>query len=149
MAARTKQWGLSEKSQLAKGVKNYGALSTENIADLYSTVGHLMSDEHRAYIERMLTGGSEVDALLDLEMTLRLVTLYATQAVKWSFENGTVTKDIGSILGEARQAAVAVETMRLKRNEAKVKSDDTDGMVDPTRESSVARFQNLHREPTE
>lgn len=139
-----KAFGLTKTSQTVKNVEVYGPLTPENVAELYSTVAHLMSEEHRAYLEKMMAGEAPVDALLDLEMMLRLVTIYATQAIKWSFEKGSVSKDIGSVLGEARQAAVAVENMRLKRQEAMKKNDDDDGVVDPTRESSLARFENLH-----
>ena len=142
--ATAKQFGLTKASQTLKNVEVYGPLDPENVAELYRTVAHLMSAEHRAYLEKMLNGEAPVDALLDLEMILRLVTIYATQAVKWSFEKGTVSKDIGSVLGEARQAAVAVETMRLKRQEAMKKNDDDESVVDPTRQSTLARFENLH-----
>jgi len=98
----------------------------------------------------MLRGEAETDSLLDLEMFFRLVTIYATQAVMWSLEERKVTKDIGSILGEVRQSAVAIENMRTKRVEVKKeKVEDEQGVGIITRKSALDFFETLPRRLSE
>jgi|SRR5690606_1313570 len=143
MAAQKNNWNLAKNSETLKQAKAIGPLEPEDIYEIFDMVAPFMSDEHREYLDRIKRGEGQVDALLDLEMILRLVTIYAPQAVMWSLQDGKVSKDIGSILGEARQSAVAVENMRVKRNESAVKKDDADGMVDPTRKPALDRFESL------
>lgn len=143
MAAQKSNWNLARDSQTLKQAKAIGPLDPEDIYEIFDMVAAFMSDEHREYLERIKSGNGTVDALLDLEMILRLMTIYAPQAVVWSLQEGKVSKEIGAILGEARQSAVAVENMRVKRNESAVKKDDADGMVDPTRKSTLDRFESL------
>jgi hypothetical protein len=146
--ATAKQWNLAKNSQALREVQSVGPLNRQDIEEILEIVAPFMGDEHREYLERIKAGNGEVDALLDLEMILRLVSLYSTQAVVWSLREGKVSKDIGAILGEARQSAVAVESMRVKRNEARAKVADDDGVVDPTRESTLGRFESIFRGDT-
>lgn len=143
MPAANNKWNLAKDSEVLKQARSAGPMSTEEIYEIFDMVAPFMSDEHRDYLERIKSGKGQVDALLDLEMILRLLTIYAPQAVMWSLNEGRVSKDIGSILGEARQSAVAVENMRVKRNESVVKKNDADGVADPTRKPALDRFESF------
>lgn len=137
-----RSYKLTDKN-LIQNMQNYGPMSPENIAELYSSIAHLLSNEQREYLDKMMQGEADTDALLDLEMFFRIVNVYAMQAVAWSLEERKVTKDIGGILGEVRQGAVAIENMRTKRNEVKAKIDDTERVVDPTRKPTLSFLQSL------
>jgi hypothetical protein len=123
-------------------------MSIDNVYDLYASLAPLMSDEHREYIDNMLNGQAQTDPLLDLEMFFRVVNIYALQAVKWSMDEGKVTKDVGAILGEVRQGATAIESMRNKRKEEQVKVDDEGRMADPTSRPALPFLEGLDREFT-
>lgn len=103
----------------------------------------MLSVEQREYVENLLAGTSDPDPLLDLEIFFRLVNVYAMHAVQWSLEERKLSKDIGSILGEVRQGAGAIETMRTKRSEVKEKVDDAERMVDPTRKPTLSFLSGL------
>lgn len=142
-AQKTDNWNLAKNSQALKQARAIGPLEPEDIYEIFDMVSPYMSDEHREYLDRIKAGEGTVDALLDLEMLLRLMMIYAPQAVMWSLQEGKVSKDIGSIIGEARQSAVAIEAMRVKRNESAVKKDEADGLVDPTRKPALDRFESF------
>lgn len=131
-----------------KNMKEYSSvsrLSQEKVSEVYSNIAHFLPDAHRAYLEKLLRGEAEVDALLDLEIFFRLVTLYSTQAITWAMEGQDikVTKDIGSILGEVRQGAVAIESMRNKRVEAQTKKEMEESGVDyDSRKSALEFFES-------
>lgn len=143
--AQQSKWNLAKDSEIVRQTRTRGPMSAEEVYEIFDMVAPFMSDEHREYLERIKSGEGTVDALLDLEMILRLLTIYAPQAVMWSLNEGKVSKDIGSILGEARQSAVAVESMRVKRNESVVKKNDDNGLVDPTRKPALDRFEGFFR----
>jgi hypothetical protein len=126
-----------------KDAPRFEPLTRESVAEMYGVVGDLMGDEHRVHIEEILNGGTEVDPKLELDMVFRIVQLYAIQCVKWSLTEKKITKDIGSILGEARQAAVAIENMAVKREEVKGKKHDDEEVVRGSRVTASSILEDL------
>ena len=141
--AKTSDWNVP----MLKNMKDYSSvsnLSQDKVAEVYSNIAHFLPAEHREYLEKLLRGEAQTDVLIDLEMFFRLVTIYATQAVMWALEEKRVTKDIGSILGEVRQGAMAIETMRSKRTDVVRKKDEEESGVDiSSRKSALEFFENL------
>lgn len=142
-----KNWKLSEDALLSRPSKAFSEpLGEENIIEIYDRVKHLMSEEHREYLDNIQRGEGKVDPVMELEMNLRLVSILSTQAVEWALRDGKVPKDVSSLLGEVRQSASAIEDIKRKREELRLKRGDDERVVDPTRESALARFQGIHTE---
>jgi hypothetical protein len=141
--ARAKDWDVP----MLKNMKEYASvssLSQEQVAEVYSNIAHFLPPTHKEYLEKLLRGEADTDVLLDLEMFFRLVTIYATQAVMWAMDEKKVSRDIGSILGEVRQGAVAIEGMRAKRADVSRKKDGNDDGVDiDSRKSALDLFESL------
>jgi hypothetical protein len=137
-------WKLSDDISSIRQIQNFGPLTSEAVTDLIQSVSHLMSEKHRDYLHRILVGEGEVDPLMDLETFFRVVHIYALWAVKRSLESGTTSKEIGSILGEVRQTAVAIDSMQAKRKLEKATNDDNEqGATD--QESALSFLQSLDR----
>jgi len=140
-------WKLSDDALLSRPSKAFSEpLGEENVIDIYDRVRHLMSEEHREYLDQIQRGDGKVDPVMELEMNLRLVSILSTQAVEWALRDGKVPKDVSSLLGEVRQSATAIEDIKRKREELRLKRGDNEQVVDPTRESTLARFQGLFGE---
>src|SRR5687768_6958555 len=139
-----KQWSLPDtvKKVETNNTGNFNPLSQDQLRELYEAIGAVMSDEHRIHIEQILNEGKGVDPLLELEIVFRVVEIYSLKAVTWALNTGAVTKDIGALLGEARQSATAIENMRMKRaeNAAKSKEEDETDLFDPTARKSPLAF---------
>lgn len=153
MVNRKSDWNLtetpkpSETKEIVTNVGRFGMMTKDKVAELYGNIAHLVSEEHREYLEGFLNDGNQnMDVVLDLEMFMRLVTIYAYQAVLKAFEHGDVKKDISSLLGEVRQSAVAIESMRNKRAELAEKAnknDDDEDMAPSSRESALSILKDL------
>lgn len=76
---------------------------------------------------------------------MRLMSLYTTTIVTEALTQKVASKDVADVVAQYRMGLKDMEDMARKREEAKVKSGDSDRLVDPTRESSLARFEALHR----
>lgn len=143
---RKESWNLSRDSDSFKHFHNYGTFTPEEIKDLYGSIAHMLSSDQQEYLDRLMNGEAEPDPMLDLAIFMRLVHAYGVQAVKWSVEERKVTKDIGSILGEVRQGAVALENMKNKREEldkAKNTDDDGEGLDRASRESAFSILEGF------
>lgn len=147
--SRAKKWVVDEDGaieSLASDFKSSGAMSRENIIELYGGVRHMLPDTHRVYLDDLESGKTDLDPLMHLEMLMVMMTAYATQVLEWSMEAGKANRDVGPIVGELRQTAAAVENIKIKRQEAKDKRGDDTGVADPTQISAMGRFQSFHRE---
>lgn len=150
--SRQKKWLVDEHGAIESIGTNFradGPMSRENIIELYGGVRHMLPNNHRAYLDRLESGETELDPLMHLEMLMVMMTAYATQALEWSMEAGKANRDVAPIVGELRQTAAAVENIKIKRQEAADKRGDETGVVDPTRQSPLSFFESIHSESSE
>lgn len=145
--ASTRRFTLAEKALIKDKDSNFAnPLSEGNVTNLYERIRPLITDKHREYLDMIQQGTGKIDPIMELEMNLRLVSILSTNAVEWALRDGRVSKDISSLLSEVRQSATAIEDINRKRKEMEAKSGNEDRVVDPTQQSPVALFENLHRE---
>jgi hypothetical protein len=135
-----------------KGSRNRSpdeALTQKKLEQLYKRVEPMLDDEHKKYLHAILEGKTSIDAVREMQLLLRYLSILTTEAIGWALRDLKMNRDLAMLVGEYRQGIKDYEDMQRKREDAKHKRGDDERVVDPTRESAVARLAKLGAVSTE
>ena len=126
--------------------KSYGVkMMLEKFEAVYKRIEDTLSEDQRKYYRDAFSGKTEFDPVKESELFMRLLSLYATTLITDGLNERRASKDIADTIAQFRMGLKDLEDMKRKREETKVKSGDDGRVVDPTRESALGRFENIHR----
>lgn len=114
--------------------------------ELFDRVKPLLTPDLREYLEDTLNGDGELDAVNEMQLLLKQLSVYVNSVIGWAQEDGVISKDVAAIIAEFRMAIRDHEEMRRKRIELDHKYDTNNKrVVDPTSKSTLARFEGIPR----
>lgn len=139
-----------------RGSKNKTAeqkMMEGKLKTLFKRIEHMLDPEQRAYMQDVVNGRVKFDAIKEAELLIRYMSVYTSAILEGALgtEDEPVasvkaSQDIAKVLAEYRMGIKDIEEMKRKREEMQMKSGENERMVDPTRESAMARFQSIHGE---
>jgi hypothetical protein len=118
-------------------------MTEQKLEQLYRRVEHMLDEEHREYLQGVLQGRTKLDALHEAQLLLRYLSILATEAIGWALEDQKINKDLGDIIAQYRMGIKDYEDMSRRRDEIKLKRGDDERVVDPSRESAMARLASV------
>jgi hypothetical protein len=121
-------------------------LLLEQFEDLYGRVEHMLSDDQKKYYREAFKGNQPLDPVKEGELFARLYGVYVIVITTEALAKKAASKEVAENANQYRQMLKDIEEMTRKRNEVKAKTNELTDVVDPTRESTLARFQKLHSE---
>lgn len=124
-------------------------LLLDQFQDLYGRVEHMLSDDQKKYYKEAFNGKHQLDPLKEGELFTRLYGVYVITITTEALAQKRASKEVAENANQYRQMLKDIEEMNRKRQEVKNKNNESGTVVDPTRESSLARFEGIHRTPTE
>ena len=130
------------------GSKNKGIgvkLMLDKFEQVYKRIEDTLSEEQKSYYRKAFSGNTEFDPVMESELFMRLLSLYAIALVTDGLENKLASKDIAEVVAQYRMGIKDLDEMKRKRREEEKERDDAGAMVDPTRESTLYRFASIHR----
>ena len=143
---------IKNKGGRPKGVKNTTPeqkMMQTKLEVLFKRIEHMLDPEQKTYLQDVVKGKVKFDAIKEAELLIRYMSVYTSAILEGALsqaETGGVkaSQDIAKVVAEYRMAIKDIEDMKRKREDALMKSGDNERLVDPTRESEVALFQNIH-----
>jgi hypothetical protein len=120
----------------------------------YDKLESMLNDKQKEYLRLAFQGLQEYDPLIQAEIFMILYQLYITdvmdKAMNYVDKDGNpsvlITQDIAQTLGQYRMGLKDVEDMKQRREDKKAKASDKDGLVDPTRKSSLPVLESILKE---
>jgi len=120
----------------------------DQFEDLYTRVEPMLTEDQLKYYKEAFTGRRKYDALKELELLMRLYGVYCVTITTEQLAQKRASKEVADNVNQFRQGLKDIEEISRKREEARIKSGESGHLVDPTRESTLARFKSLHGEDT-
>ena len=134
-----------------KGVKNKPvstAMTQQQLEKLYRRFEHMLDDDHKKYLNGVIKGKVNIDAVHESELLLRYLSILVTEALGWALESKSISRDLSTLVGEYRMGIKDLEDMRRRREEQKVKLGTEERLVDPTSELARSRLDDLVKQYT-
>lgn len=152
----TNPWEIQEqtnspprKAGRPKGVPNKSVLDKliiDQFNSLYNDIEPSLTPEQKKYFKEAFNSREEFDPLVSIERLAKLFDIYAITVTVKGIKEQRASKEVAEIINQYRQICLNIEDIRRKREEVKDKDNDEGRMVDPTRKSTLGRFQGIHRE---
>lgn len=120
-------------------------LFIQQVEGVYKDIEHMLTAGQRDYYKKAFAGRAEFDPIKDGELFVRLYSMYCINITTKKLKEGVASKEVADNVNQYRQFLKDIEDMNRKREELKVKTGERGDVVDPTRESSLGRFQDIHR----
>lgn len=114
---------------------------------LYKRIEHMLDPDQKKYLEDVVKGKIAVDPVKEAELLIRYLSVYTSATISEAMDSDPVgsAQDVAKLAGEYRMGIKDLEDMKRKREEMKLKQGEHDGLVDPTRKSTLAVFEGFHR----
>lgn len=133
-----------------KGSKNRpreSLLTVEKLEALYNRVKPYLPDDQKTYIEGVISGENDVDALKEMKLLVRQMSILFSEASVWHFDNKRVTQDFANFANTLRAAIKDLNDMVEKEAARAKQQQETDDLVRITeRGSALERLETLLRE---
>jgi hypothetical protein len=111
--------------------------------EIYDKIKGMLNDEQRSYYEKVFSGRAKFDAVKLSELFMLQFSLYTASVLDEAIENKKISEGLAQTLAQYRMGLKDVEDMHRKREELEAKKDANGKSVDPTRESSESRLDEL------
>ncbi len=115
----------------------------DRVKEVYEVIQHLLTPEQREFYQRAFTGKESFDPMKHAEFFAILYGVYANDILLEAIENKVVSQDIAQTLREYRMSLKELDDMKRARAKEQAVKDDQGKLVDPTRESSQSRIDEI------
>lgn len=123
--------------------KGQAGAMLDRVQNIYKVIEHLLTPEQQEYYRRAFAGKEPFDPLRHAEFFALLYGVYAGDILLEAITEKIVSQDIAQTLREYRMALKELNDMKAQRAKEEAKDDDNAKLVDPTREPSKSRLDQI------